>query len=265
MTAQPMIRAPARGLLAAGTTSPAEAIERLRQLVDRTPVLRVVAPGTVARMQLPERFDLAVLGPGFFDAVATHEHRLAVHNVVAHLEPSAYVLALLPLGNGEYLGLARASGLEIVAEPISPTAGAVVVHRRTRRRTIHDMIAEARDGLRRVDASELARLLADGECVVLDTRTPTDRQRFGVLPNSIHAPRCNLEWMCDPASGYSHELITDFDQMLVVVCNEGYSSSLAAASLQRLGYGNATDLIGGVIAWRAAGLPLERPDHTRFN
>ena len=90
--------------------------------------------------------------------------------------------------------------------------------------------------------------------VVLDTRTPTDRDRFGVIAGSVHAPRTVLEWAVDPASGYHHPAVRGFDQRLVVVCHEGYSSSLAAQSLRRLGFHRATDLVGGV-----AGVAGRRP------
>lgn len=223
---------------------------------------REVASDEIARIQIPERFGLAVLGPGLFESIPEHDHRLAVHNVVTHLEPSASVIAIDVPDPATYLELARACGLLHVTE--EPVDG-FITHRRTARVTIHDLVAEARAGLKRVDPQELERLLASGGAIVLDTRTPTDRERFGVIPGSIHMPRTTLEWMCDPASGYSHERITGFEQRLVAVCNEGYSSSLSAASLQRLGFRNATDLVGGVMAWKAAGLPVDSPDHTRFN
>lgn len=78
----------------------------------------------------------------------------------------------------------------------------------------------------------------------------------------MHLPRTVLEWRVDPTNGYLHPAVRSFDQRLVVVCNHGYSSSVAAATLQRLGYPSATDLVGGVHAWRAAGLPVVPPDHT---
>ncbi len=70
-------------------------------------------------------------------------------------------------------------------------------------------------------------------------------------------PRTVLEWVVDPASGDQHPMIHGVDQTLVVMCNEGYSSSLAAHTLVRLGFRNATDMIGGFAAWRAAGLPIQ--------
>ena len=137
---------------------------------------------------------------------------------------------------------------------------AVSVYRRPAeqtRVTIHDLLADARAGLDRLEPAALQGLLHAGEPVlVLDTRTPEDRRRDGHIAGSVSTPRTVLEWRCDPVSGASIEQITGFDQLLVVVCNEGYSSSLAAETLQRLGHRRATDLVGGMAAWRAAGLPV---------
>ena len=71
--------------------------------------------------------------------------------------------------------------------------------------------------------------------------------------------------MVDPDWGYQHPAIGDFNQTLVCVCNGGYSSSLAAATLQQLGFYNATDLIGGFTAWIEHGLPIAAPDHTQID
>ncbi len=73
-------------------------------------------------------------------------------------------------------------------------------------------------------------------------------------------PRNVLEWRLDPASGYSHPGAPGLDDQVIVMCNEGYQSSLVAATLKRLGFARATDLDGGFQAWRAAGLPTERAD-----
>lgn len=68
-----------------------------------------------------------------------------------------------------------------------------------------------------------------------------------------------LEWRCDPASQWRHPAITGYDLRLILICQEGYQSSLAAATLQQLGLIHATDVDGGFIAWTAAGLPVIRP------
>jgi rhodanese-related sulfurtransferase len=72
-------------------------------------------------------------------------------------------------------------------------------------------------------------------------------------------PRNSLEWRCDPASPWRHPAITRRDLHIILICHQGYQSSLAAASLQQLGLIHATDLDGGFTAWAAAGLPVIAP------
>lgn len=123
--------------------------------------------------------------------------------------------------------------------------------------TIGDLVAEARACLRRLTAVELA---ASTEALVLDTRTPTDRVLYGCIPGSVHTPRTVLEWRVAPDSPLRLRVIGGFDQLLVVVCNDGCSSSLAAANLHRLGFYRATDLVGGVSAWIDAGMATVCPE-----
>jgi rhodanese-related sulfurtransferase len=79
------------------------------------------------------------------------------------------------------------------------------------------------------------------------------------VPGSIFISRNVLEWRCDPASPACDERVCDPARQLIVMCDEGYQSSLAAANLKRMGLERATDLAGGFQAWRAAGLPVNRP------
>jgi rhodanese-related sulfurtransferase len=134
-----------------------------------------------------------------------------------------------------------------------------------KRTSIEQLLNEARSHLLRVTPLELRQALIDGDAIVLDTRTPTDRDRFGCIPNSIHAPRTLIEFMVDPDWGHQHQTIVGFAQRLVCVCNGGFSSSLAARTLQQIGFSRATDLVGGFDAWKAAGLPTEVPDHLQFD
>jgi rhodanese-related sulfurtransferase len=136
------------------------------------------------------------------------------------------------------------------------------------RMTIEQLLAQTRAGLIRFNAHDLHAALLNDEVdkpIVLDTRTPTDRERFGCIPGAIHTPRTLLEFIVDPDWGFQHAQIVGFDQQLVCVCNGGFSSSLAAASLQRIGFLRATDLEGGMEAWRNAGLPVEPPDYVQFD
>jgi len=131
-----------------------------------------------------------------------------------------------------------------------------------RRTTVAELLAEARSGLRRFGPDELAAAMEAGpdpRPLVIDIRDRDDRERTGMIPGSVSIPLLVLEWRCDPTSGHSHPAVQSLDQPLVTVCNEGYTSSFAAASLKRLGFERAADLEGGVEGWGAAGLPLVQP------
>jgi rhodanese-related sulfurtransferase len=124
------------------------------------------------------------------------------------------------------------------------------------RRTIDDLLAEARSGLQRVDPHE-AQAAVEAGALLIDIRSETQRTADGEVPGAIFHPRNVLEWRCDPASDARDPRIGGLERHLIVMCNEGYQSSLAAATLQQLGFARATDLSGGFQAWRAAGLPVE--------
>jgi len=118
-------------------------------------------------------------------------------------------------------------------------------------RTIDDVLAEARRRIpERVRAEDLAAVMAAGALVV-DTRSEAQRREHGELPGAVVVERNVLEWRLDPASAHRLTDAGDYDRPIVVVCDEGYASSLAAASLQDLGLVNATDLEGGFQAWKA--------------
>jgi rhodanese-related sulfurtransferase len=120
---------------------------------------------------------------------------------------------------------------------------------------IDQMLAEARSRLIRLSPHQAATALADG-AVMLDTRTFEHRRDHGVVPEAIVVSRNVLEWRVDPTSAHQHPAVAARRGPLIVMCQEGYSSSLAAATLQRLGVADATDLEGGFEAWAAAGLPV---------
>ncbi|WP_460458902.1 rhodanese-like domain-containing protein [Angustibacter peucedani] len=117
------------------------------------------------------------------------------------------------------------------------------------------VLRAARDGVRRLDPHEALAAQSRGALLV-DTRTETQRAETGELPGALVIDRTVLEWRLDPASGSRIPEATGYDVEVVVVCRQGYSSSLAAESLRRVGLHRATDLAGGVEAWVAAGLPL---------
>ena|SRR5438132_1321133 len=125
--------------------------------------------------------------------------------------------------------------------------------------TIDDLLREARATLpHRPTPDEAARAQRDG-ALLIDMREDDQRRADGFIPGAILVPRNALEWRCDPASRWRHPAITSHGLTLILVCNQGYQSSLAAATLQRLGMRNTTDMDGGFTAWRAAGLPVTPP------
>jgi rhodanese-related sulfurtransferase len=121
-------------------------------------------------------------------------------------------------------------------------------------RTIDDLLAEARGRLVRVDPWEAAARLAGGALLV-DIRPAAQRAREGEVPGSLIVERNVLEWRFDPLSDARLPQATGYDVDVIVLCSEGYTSSLAADALRSLGLHRATDLIGGFSAWAAAGLP----------
>jgi rhodanese-related sulfurtransferase len=122
-------------------------------------------------------------------------------------------------------------------------------------RSIDDLLADARTRLQRVTPAEAARAAATGALLV-DIRPSEQRERDGEMPGAVVIDRNVLEWRLAPASAHRIPEAGDRERTIIVVCNEGYASSLAAATLQKLGLANATDLDGGFQAWRAAGLPV---------
>jgi rhodanese-related sulfurtransferase len=111
---------------------------------------------------------------------------------------------------------------------------------------IDELLEEARARLDRVDPAEAAEAMAGGAALV-DIRAESQRARDGVVPDAIFIPRNVLEWRFERLSQAGR---------VIVMCDEGYQSSLAAAVLQDLGLEDATDLAGGFQAWREAGLPV---------
>ena len=126
------------------------------------------------------------------------------------------------------------------------------------RTTINELLDAARRKLRRLEPQHACDTMVGG-AVLIDIRSEHQRERDGVIPGAHLVPRNALEWRLDPASGCSDPSLGEgLDRLVILVCDEGYQSSLAAATLQDLGFLHATDLIGGFQAWRAAGLSVER-------
>jgi rhodanese-related sulfurtransferase len=122
--------------------------------------------------------------------------------------------------------------------------------------TVEQLLARARRRLDRVAVVDALDAVPDG-AVLVDIRSEVQRASDGVMPGAIFHPRNVLEWRCDASSGYDDPALSgDLGRRIVLVCDAGYQSSLAAATLQDLGFARATDLVGGFQAWAAAGLPV---------
>ena len=119
---------------------------------------------------------------------------------------------------------------------------------RTAVRTVDDLLADARGRLVRVTATQAQRAYADG-AVLVDIRPAAQRATEGELPEAVVIERNVLEWRFDPACA-ARVPYASYDLEVIVICQEGYTSSLAAAALQDLGIRRATDVIGGYAAWR---------------
>jgi rhodanese-related sulfurtransferase len=121
---------------------------------------------------------------------------------------------------------------------------------------VDELLQQARAGLERVAPEQALAAVRSGEAVIVDIREEERRARDGRVAGAVAIERNVLEWRCAPGSEWRDERVSDPEQVVVVMCNEGYQSSLAAATLQDLGFARATDLDGGFQAWRAAGLPV---------
>ncbi|ATL30922.1 rhodanese-like domain-containing protein [Streptomyces formicae] len=120
---------------------------------------------------------------------------------------------------------------------------------------IDELLERVRADLDRVTPHE-AYDSAEAGGLLVDIRYAALRDRDGLIPGALVVERNELEWRLDPQGSHRAPEATGHDLRVVVICNEGYASSLAAASLRQLGLANATDLVGGFQAWRAAGLPV---------
>jgi rhodanese-related sulfurtransferase len=122
---------------------------------------------------------------------------------------------------------------------------------------IDELLERVREDLDRVEPKEAFEATEAGALLV-DIRYAALRERDGLIPGALVVERNELEWRLDPRGSHRAPEAVSHDLRVVVICNEGYASSLAAVSLRQLGLHRATDLVGGFQAWRAAGLPVER-------
>src|SRR3954468_6804330 len=122
--------------------------------------------------------------------------------------------------------------------------------------TIDELLARARGRIDRLTPAE-AQAEAGAGAVIVDTRCAEARAASGVIAGSVHVPLSVLYWRLDPTSGFDDPSLSDRSRRIVLVCADGYSSSIAAATLRDLGFDRAGDLDGGFKGWLAAGFPVE--------
>ena len=125
--------------------------------------------------------------------------------------------------------------------------------------TVEELLAAARATLRRLAPADALAAMCDGALLV-DIRSDSQRAADGTIPGAAFVSRNVLEWRLDPTCPHCDERLAAGEQLLVLICNEGYQSSLAAATVQRFGPRPVADVIGGFQAWRAAGLPVDADD-----
>ena len=124
------------------------------------------------------------------------------------------------------------------------------------RRTINQILETARARLDRLEPHAAFAAMQDG-AILIDTRCAEQRRQTGVIPGSVHVPLPVLYWRLDRTSGHDDPRLSDPARRVVLACADGYSSSLAAATLKDLGFADATAVVGGFAGWVHAGLPVE--------
>ena len=123
-----------------------------------------------------------------------------------------------------------------------------------KRRTLDDLLADAEQRIARLSPVDALEAMQAG-ALLIDIRSESDRARDGIVPGSVHIPRTVLEWRTDLDSAWRNPYLGGLDEQLILLCDHGYSTILAAATLVELGYVDAGHVIGGFAAWREAGLP----------
>ena len=125
------------------------------------------------------------------------------------------------------------------------------------RRTLDDLLADSEARIERLSPVEAHTATQTG-ALLIDIRSDRDREQSGIVPGSLHIPRTVLEWRTAPDSSFRNPHVGALDRQVILLCDHGCSTILAAAVLTELGFTRAGDVIGGFAAWRDAGLPVSR-------
>jgi FdhD protein len=251
------------GLHAAGLFSAGGELQVLREDVGRhNAVDKAIGRALMKRAETrngdgsPFAAVLQVSGRASFELV--QKALIAQIPIVAAVSaPSSLAVRLAKESNMTLVGFSRKTGFNVYAgesrieigdEPPRPQEP----------ETVADLLASARAELKRLTPAEAAEATGAGKAVLIDIRTESQRAGDGVIPDSVAVPRNVLEWRLDPASDSRDPELARRDRQTILICNEGFQSSLAAANLRRMGL-DATDVIGGFQAWRATDLPVKHP------
>jgi MFS family permease len=185
------------------------------------------------------------------DAVEPRERAQSV-GVYRFWRDTGFVIGALAAGLGaDTAGSAPTIG---AVAALTAASGLAVAVTPWRRESIDERLRRVQARIRRLEPSQAQAAAANGALIV-DLRSYDERERTGVIPGSIHIPRSVLEWRLDPDSAHRDRAVADLRRELILICADGYSSSLAVLSLQQLGFTRVSDVIGGFHAWSAARLP----------
>jgi rhodanese-related sulfurtransferase len=121
---------------------------------------------------------------------------------------------------------------------------------------VADLVAEAKRHVENLSVDQVAAELDGGDAILIDVREQEERDRHGVIPGAVHAPRGMLEFFADPTSPY-HRPEFDPERRIILHCAAGGRSAMGADVLQQMGYASVAHLDGGFTAWAAAGKPVE--------
>ncbi len=124
------------------------------------------------------------------------------------------------------------------------------------RRSVEELLRDAEARIERLEPAAALAAVEEGGALLVDIRSEDACERDGIVPGSLQVPRTVLEWRLDPTSPWRNPHVGGLDKRVLLICDHGYSSILAAATLVDLGFARAGDVIGGFEAWRDAGLPV---------
>ncbi len=128
--------------------------------------------------------------------------------------------------------------------------------------TLDELLEIARGRIERLSPADAFAAVRNGALIV-DIRSDADREYSGVVPGSVHIPRTVLEWRLSPESAWRNTHVGGLDRQVIILCDHGCSSSLAAATLVDLGFARAGDVVGGFEAWKQTELPVAQPVRRR--